>query len=171
MRRTCKAGNNELAKRLHRTIVVIMRGPVASTGKVTASNVWGVAALSSLIIVLTGCSASYPIPKGDGQVVGGIAACVGPRVLHRQGFVAGTVRVLRGTVSETPIEANGNTAVLPTDQVASHRVSKLQEYRFDLKPGQYVLVAYYAKSTIVSWAPIVIQKAKVTKQSIPSPCI
>ncbi len=160
-----------MSKRQTRITVLIMRELMARTGKVTASTLGGIAVLTGLMIVLSGCSAAHPIPRGDGQVVGGIAACVGAPELHRPGFVAGTVLVLRGTVSETPTQANGNVAVLPTDQVASHYVSKLREYRFDLKPGRYVLVAHYAKSNMVSWVPTVIRQAKVTKQSIPSPCI
>lgn len=152
------------------TTVVTLFGMTARD-KVTNHPGWGLAVLAGLMMVLTGCSAASPLPGRDGQVVGGIAACTGARELHRPGFVAGTVRVLRGTVSETPTQANGDTTVLPTDQVASAHVAKLQKYRFTLKPGRYVLVAHYARSNIVSWVAVLIRTGKVTNQSIPTPCI
>jgi hypothetical protein len=146
---------------------------MARTGKGMVSSFWGLAVLSGLMIVLTGCSASYPIPSGDGQVVGGIAACVGTRETHAPGFVAGTVVVWAGTAAETPYSANGTVTVLPLPKgrIASQQVAKHQQYRFNLKPGRYVLVAHYARSNIVSWVDVTIQEAKLTKQSIPSPCI
>lgn len=147
-----------------------MRG-VMPRDKVTTHACWGLAVLTSLMIVLSGCSPSDPIPRGYGQVVGGIDACAAHVELHRPGFVAGTVRVFRGTVSETRTQSKGNTTVLPTDQVASTYVDKLRQYRITLKPGKYVLVAHYAKSQIVSWVSVVIRRGMVTNQNIPSPCI
>ncbi len=129
------------------------------------------AALSVLMVALTGCSAASAIPSGDGAVVGGIAACVGARELHRPGYVAGTVVVLRGTVSKTPTEANGNADVLPRDRVASQRVLKGHRFRIYLGPGRYVLVAHYAQGDIISWVPVVIREGRITNQTIPSPCI
>ena len=144
---------------------------VTARDKVTSCIFCSLAVLTGLMIVLTGGSAASPLPRRDGQVVGGIAACTGARELHRPGFAAGTVRVLRGIVAETRTQSNGNTAVLPMDQVTSAYVAKLQKYRFALKPGRYVLVAHYAKSKNVSWVSVVVRSGRVTNHSIPSPCI
>jgi hypothetical protein len=66
--------------------------------------------------------------------------------------VAGTVVVLRGSVTEHTI-AEGIKVVLPHTEVASQRVGDNAVYRFALSPGRYVL--HVVRSRLASELPFV----------------
>ncbi|MFZ0995276.1 MAG: hypothetical protein WAO09_04760 [Candidatus Dormiibacterota bacterium] len=76
------------------------------------------------MLALAGCQAhetvSTPanIPTGEGVVVGGIDACSGLAIAKSQGFVAGTVTVLRGTVKSILNPGVGVSALFPNERVA-----------------------------------------------------
>lgn len=149
------------------------RGIPRSTGR----GWWRGVLLSSLVLALAGCqsheSVSTPatIPTGEGVVVGGIDACSGLPVAKSQGFVAGTVTVLRGTVKPIPNPGVGVSFRFPTERVASEFVARHQSYRFDLKPGRYVLRGRYAAGgNVEPWTYAVIRAGQVTRQNIPNVC-
>lgn len=60
--------------------------------------------------------------------------------------MAGTVYVLRGTVSLTRTDSSV-LAALPTDAVASAVTGPTQPFRFILEPGHYVLEAMFDGAT------------------------
>lgn len=113
------------------------------------------------------------IPTGEGLVVGGIDACFGVPPKRNPGFVAGTVTVLRGKVKAVPVSSGITKVVLPTDRVASTRVSTHHRYRFDLPPGEYVLQARYSgfRSNIEPWVRINVAAGRLTHQDIPNECM
>jgi hypothetical protein len=147
------------------------------SGRAVGRTLLSVVVPAGLMLSLVGCQASptvspaATIPTGNGVVVGGIDACSGLPLLTNPGFVAGTVTVLRGTVSYVPEADGASTDVLPKETVAFQSVAKHQRYRFTLAPGNYVLTARYASGgNVEPWAPIIIRADKVTKMSIPNMC-
>jgi len=116
-------------------------------------------------------STSATITTGDGVVFGGIDACSRLPLVKNPGVVAGTVTVLRGTMSHVPESGGVTKDVLPTDRAASQSVAKHHRYRFTLAPGLYVVTAHYASGDNVDpWTPMIIRGRKVTKQNIPNEC-
>jgi hypothetical protein len=86
---------------------------------------------------------SASLPAGLGVVVGQISPCYGMdlRGLPTQppAHPAGTVVVLRGTVTWVPTGAGGVTLHLPTETVTSESIPGGGQYRFILPPGPYVI--------------------------------
>jgi len=140
-------------------------------------------ALLGLTALLVGCqaqssgtsrgspSSATQLPAGDGLVVGGIDVCnaLGIRTIH--GFMAGTVKVLRDTVTLVPEPGGTTKQVLPSDQVASSTVAKNQKYRFTLPNGSYVLsVKYGGPGAYAPFVAVVVRPGRVSKQNIPNLC-
>lgn len=135
-------------------------------------------------LLVTGCAGSPPrptprpipplrtplpttIPPGEGAIIGGISFCAGvvPKVYPR--FVAGTVVVLRGSMSSVAVSPGVTRTVLPQVEVASEKVGTNQEFRFVLAPASYVL------SAGAPWAPVAVrvQSGKTAWRTIPGLCI
>ena len=116
---------------------------------------------------------SPTIPAGEGLVVGGIDACFGVPPRRNPGFVAGTVTVLRGTVTTVPESGGITKLVLPTEQVASSPVAAHHRYRFVLTPGAYVLRAKYSgiTSNMEPWVSVTAVAGRLTRQDIPNECL
>ena len=135
-------------------------------------------------LLVTGCAGSPPsptprsipplrtpipttIPLGQGAVVGGIGFCGGvvPKVHPR--FVAGTVVVLRGSISSVAASPGVTRMVLPQAEVASEKVGANQEFRFLLAPGSYIL------SAGAPWAPVAVtvRSQQTSWHTIPGLCI
>ena len=146
----------------------------------SAGRWWQGVLVAGLLLALVGCQASprvsarATIPSGKGVVVGGIDYCSGlpPAIAKNPGFVAGTVTVLRGTVSTRPESGGVTKILLPTERAASQTVAKHQEYRFVLPPGPYVLVGHYTgHSNIEPNVSVVVRLGKETKRNIPNECM
>jgi hypothetical protein len=138
-------------------------------------------ALVGLAALLVGCqpqsagasrpSPSASIPAGDGVVVGGIDVCNGAGIGTVHGFMAGTVKVLRGKVALVPETGGITKQVLPSDQVASTRVAKNQKYSFTLPDGSYVLsVKYGGPGAYAPFVSVVVRLGRITQQNIPNLC-
>ena len=108
------------------------------------------------------------IAVGDGAVVGGIAFCAGvlPEVYPR--FVAGTVKVYRGSLTTEPTSPPGSFRyVLPGVVVAQTKVRVNQEFRFILPPGEYVL------AVPAPWIPVevAVRPGATSVKDIPGVCL
>ena len=137
------------------------------------------------ILLATGCAATpAPLPKpmipplqtpapttiavGDGAVVGGIDFCAGvlPKVYPR--FVAGTVKVYRGSLTTEPTSPPGSFRyVLPGVVVAQAKVRVNQEFRFILPFGEYVL------DVGAPWIPVevAVRPGARSVKDIPGVCL
>ena len=87
------------------------------------------------------------------------------------GYAAGTVVVLRGTVTWKPVSTGVTKSVFPTETVTAAVTPKGDEYRFILSPGPYVLVAYYATPAPMSWVSVSVAAGHTTRQDIPDRCL
>ena len=108
------------------------------------------------------------IPVGDGAVVGGIDFCAGvlPKVYPQ--FVAGTVKVYRGSLTTEPTSPPGSFRyVLPGVVVAQTKVRVNQEFRFILPPGEYVL------EVPAPWIPVevAVRPGATSVKDIPGVCL
>ncbi len=108
------------------------------------------------------------IPVGDGAVAGGIDFCAGvlPKVYPR--FVAGTVKVFRGSLTTEPTSPSGSFRyVLPGVVVAQTKVRVNQEFRFILPPGEYVL------DVGAPWIPVevAVRPGATSVTDIPGVCL
>src|ERR1700686_1165999 len=89
----------------------------------------------------TQATPSASVPAGFGVVVGQISPCYldnrpnPPPPAHP----AGTVVVLRGSVTWVPTGAGGVTLHLPTETVTAESIPAGGQYRFILPPGPYVI--------------------------------
>ncbi len=116
--------------------------------------------------------APITLPSGDGVITGGIDACFGVPPKRSPGFVAGTVVVFGGSVTQVPW-AGGYRDVLPTDMVAKKTVAAHQRYRFVLPPGRYVLVGRYAGVTsdqLGPWVATTVSVGEDAVRDIPNEC-
>ena len=140
-------------------------------------------AVLSAGIGVAGCQTAPPetpsslapiiIPSGDGAVTGGIDACFGVPPKHNPGFVAGTVVVLGGSVTQVPVPG-GVKYLLPADMVMTRSVGAHRTYRFFLPPGKDVLVGHYAGSMIGGlqrWVVATVLAGKNLVQNIPNECL
>ncbi|MHB8323933.1 MAG: hypothetical protein ACYDHB_05845 [Candidatus Dormibacteria bacterium] len=112
------------------------------------------------------------IPSGEGLITGGIDACFGVPPKQSPGFVAGTVIVFGGSVTQVPW-AGGSRDVLPTDMVAKKTVAAHQRYRIVLPPGKYVLVGRYAGATsdqVGPWVATTLSVGEDVVRDIPNEC-
>ena len=108
------------------------------------------------------------IPAGDGAIVGGIDFCAGvfPKVYPR--FVAGTVKVFRGSLTTEPTSPSGSFRyVLPGVMEARTKVRVNQEFRFILPPGEYVL------DVGAPWIPVevAVRPGATSVKDIPGACL
>ena len=108
------------------------------------------------------------IPVGDGAVVGGIDFCAGvfPKVYPR--FVAGAVKVFRGSLTTEPTSPSGSFRyVLPGVVVAQTKVRVNQEFRFIVPPGEYVL------DVGAPWIPVevAVRPGATSVKDIPGLCL
>lgn len=108
------------------------------------------------------------IPVGDGAVVGGIDFCAGvfPKVYPQ--FVAGTVKVYRGSLTTEPTSPSGSFRyVLPGVVVAQTKVGVNQEFRLILPPGEYVL------AVPAPWSPVgvTVRPGATSVKDIPGLCL
>ena len=108
------------------------------------------------------------IPAGDGAVVGGIDFCAGvfPKVYPQ--FVAGTVKVYRGSLTTEPTSPSGSFRyVLPGVMEARTKVRVNQEFRFILPPGEYVL------DVGAPWIPVevAVRPGATSVKDIPGACL
>jgi len=164
----------------------VAHGPAAPRCTLTPASLMArVAAMTAVLsagICLAGCQTAIPetpsslatmiIPSGDGAVTGGIDACFGVPPKKKPGFVAGTVVVFGGSVTQVPVPG-GDKYLLPSDMVMTRSVEAHQTYRFFLPPGKYVLVGHYAGSMIGGlqpWIAATVVAGKNLVQNIPNEC-
>jgi len=164
----------------------VTHGPAVPRRRLTpASHMARVAAVTAVLstgICLAGCQTALPempsslatmiIPSGDGAVTGGIDACFGVPPKKKPGFVAGTVVVFGGSVTQVPVPG-GDKYLLPSDMVMTRSVEAHQTYRFFLPPGKYVLVGHYAGSKIGDlqpWVGATVLAGKNLVQNISNEC-
>jgi hypothetical protein len=89
-----------------------------------------------------GTPSALAVPAGFGVVVGQITPWYGDtRMLPTPppAHPAGTVIVLRGTVTWVPTGAGGLSLHLPTETVTWESIPADGQYRFILPPGSYVI--------------------------------
>jgi hypothetical protein len=92
-------------------------------------------------------------------------------------YVAGTVTVLRGYVTWTPIGPGTSRAVLPTLKVAEQTVAANATYRLVLDPGSYVLEGQYAgpasasPSPLRPFASVIVTAGHTSAAPIPNDCM
>ncbi len=99
---------------------------------------------------------------------GGIDFCAGvfPKAYPR--FVAGTVKVFRGTLKSEPASpSNGVQYVLPGVAVARAKVGVNQEFQFILPPGDYVLDVGPPWSAV----EVVVRPGATSVKDIPGGCL
>jgi hypothetical protein len=140
-------------------------------------------ALSTLLLVLLVAACQQPgatarpaqptqfssaIPSGFGVVVGQITPWYGDtRGLPTQppAHPAGTVVVLRGTVSWVPTGAGGVSLHLPTETVTAESIPANGNYRFILPPGPYVIEI--TEPTWDYWSVSVVAGQTINTKDVP----
>jgi hypothetical protein len=125
------------------------------------SRVTGLLAAALLLL----SSAAFAVPDVKGVITGGITPCSGIYVPGSPHYAAGTVTVLKGHISWKSAEQGFTAMVFPSDVVAQQRVDTNTTYRFVLEPGQYVLQAGYAFTTVT------LQPSDDLLVDIPNMCI
>lgn len=107
------------------------------------------------------------LASGEGAVVGGIAFCGGVVPTVHPRFVAGTVVVLRGSMSSVAVSPGVTRAGLPPVEVAVEEVGVNQKFGFVLASGSYVL------SAGAPWAPVDVgvRSGETSWRTIPGGCI
>jgi uncharacterized membrane protein len=119
--------------------------------------------LAAALLLLS--SAAFVVPDVKGIVTGGIIPCSALYVPSNPHYAAGTVTVLKGHVSLKSTEQGNSTIVFPSDLAAQQRVETNTTYRFVLEPGQYVLQAGNAFTTVT------LQPSDDLFVDIPNVCI
>ncbi len=114
------------------------------------------------------------VPVRFGLVVGQIRPCRPSDYLATPvpppGHPAGTVTVLRGSITWVPGMAGGFTPALPTEAVIEESIPADGGYRFKLSPGPYVLVAHYHQQPfglVEAWAPVSVVAWQTTREDVP----
>jgi len=107
-----------------------------------------------------------------GVVSGGIHPCQGVVLSPSPGYAAGTVTVLRGTVTWRDLGNGSRQAVFPTAVAATATVGRNQTYRFVLPPGDYVLQAHFPPpANVMPFAPATVRAGTSQQFDIPNMCM
>ena len=107
-----------------------------------------------------------------GTLTGGIDPCEGIPIPGGPKYAAGTVVVLRGTVTWRTTGPGTSALVLPTQVVASESVKVDQTYSFRLPPGSYVLVAHFPPpSNVTPFVSVTVTAGTSQSANIPNMCI
>ncbi len=131
--------------------------------------------------LLAGCASSTAdhrapdtpasVPSGMGAVIGGIDPCSGLPIVGGPRYAAGTVTVLKGTVSWEPTGPGTSAAVFPATVAASQSLAENATYRFVLAPGTYVLRAGFPPpANVEPYATVTVLAGRTLHVDIPNMC-
>lgn len=136
--------------------------------------------MTAVVVTLAGCNPaqapqSHASPPAStsavGVVVGGIQPCAAlpPSVAtNLPRYAAGTVTVLMGAPAYQP----GGNIELPSAAVTQQSVAQNSTYRFELAPGDYVLVARFAPpANVMPFTTVTVKAGSTVEKDIPNECM
>ena len=107
----------------------------------------------------------------QGIVFGGLRPCDALGVSHLH-YAAGTVSVLHGHVTWSPVSAGVAAASFPSAVAAEQTVGANSGYLFDLNPGRYVLRGRYTGgSDAAPWVDVTVKAGSIQYVDVPDLCI
>lgn len=171
---------------LRRTFPRNGRGECPHGDERTWSGGFALRVLSRWIILLAGllfvaaCARTYsssnhrPVHKrtSTATVVGRIDACQGIiRIGEHPAFTAGSVVVLRGTVTRKNAGHGIYESLLPKHVVERAQVKKASYFHFVLRPGNYVIEGHPLDVHLLPFVQVSLKRGTVTKANVPNECM
>lgn len=107
-----------------------------------------------------------------GAIVGGVDPCAALPNPSAPRYAKATVTLLRGTMSLKPLGNGVSQYEFPPIVVAKISVEANQGYRFEVDPGDYVLVAQFPQGNAKPWTSVsVAGTGQVLMRDIPNMCM